>query len=233
MKAGLAVHEVKQLALPPALSGLLVPQFQVCHVAANTTLYRQGDKCTGLYFVLSGLLSLSVQSANGAHSAINSLAVGSWFGDLGVHDGLPQAHTCLCLESARVAFLPAKNIQLLLQQEHDFAVFLTKIMARRLRTCFNQVATSRLTSLPQQLALQLINLAVKNSAGVAEVKLSQQNLADLLGVSRFKVQRELKPFIASGWIVSRYGTIEISQPHKLLQFADSQDFIYQTPISCS
>ena len=62
------------------------------------------------------------------------------------------------------------------------------------------------------------------SASRSDVRINQDELAELTNVSRNSVNRALRSFEKAGWVTLKYAQIVIREPDALKNFAQGRDF---------
>lgn len=165
------------------------------------------------YGLAEGSLKASAHAIDGRETILRLLTPGNWFGELSIIDGLPRdysmtAETRVCLlEVPRPAFLE-------LMQELSFAHAITRLVGQRLRMFY--AAFEHATSSPPlvKVAHRLLLIAHHGQpwhapAPMSTLKLSQESLGLMLGMSRPTLIRALKSLEASGAIAQKYGEIRI------------------------
>jgi len=146
---------------------------------------------------------------------------GTWFGDIALFDGMPRTHdanahgptTLLVVRKADFKDLLAHNVEL-----YDA---LLRLNCRRLRLLFDTVEDLNTLPLSARLAKQILLLA--RSYGIAQgdeirigLQLAQEDLAQLLGASRQRVNQELKGFERDGAVRIEPTRLVVLSKEKLL-----------------
>lgn len=165
------------------------------------------------YGLAEGSLKASAHAIDGRETILRVVAPGNWFGELSLIDGLPRdysmtAETRVCLlEVSRPAFLE-------LMGELSFSHAITRLVGQRLRMFYG--AFEHATSSPPlvKVAHRLLLIAHHgrpwaSPATLSTLKVSQESLSLMLGLSRPTVIRALKTLESSGAILQRYGEIVI------------------------
>ena len=153
--------------------------------------------------VASGAVRISLVSLAGKQVTLTYCEPGVWFGDISLFDGLPHTHdadahgetTLLCVRKA--------DFKDLLSHHPELYDALLRLNCRRLRLMFNQFEDLNTKPLSARLAKQILLLA--KSYGIEQgeeirigLQLAQEDLAQLLGASRQRVNQELKGFEREG-----------------------------------
>jgi CRP-like cAMP-binding protein len=175
--------------------------------------------------VARGAVRVSLVSLSGKQVTLTYCEPGVWFGDIALFDGLPRTHdadahgetTLLCVRKA--------DFKELLSQHSELYDALLRLNCRRLRLMFNQFEDLNTKPLSARLAKQIIMLA--KSYGIEQgeeirigLQLAQEDLAQLLGASRQRVNQELKGFEREGAVRVEPTRLVVLSRDKLLDIAE-------------
>lgn len=198
-------------SLGPELQHAILARATVRRLRAGAVLIRGGSGAgEAWYGVAAGAVRLSTSLASGRQVNFQLVEPGAWFGDIPLIDGLAapcDAETCA--ESTLLALRKDDLLQLLARHA-DFGIALARLNGRRTRALMGLFADALSLPLENRLARQLLQLARRfgtRAAGDAVrigLKLSQQDLADLLGASRQRVNAGLKRLERDGvlWLAT-------------------------------
>jgi CRP/FNR family transcriptional regulator, cyclic AMP receptor protein len=212
---------------PETLEALLVAA-TLRPIVKSESVDVRGQPLKSLLVLISGSLELSMQTASGKRSVVWYLEPGQLQGLISVIDGKAAIHDArahsdgLLLEIPRAAFLDALARDPALLQ----AVLLT--LCERSRTLYDVVAGEALLTLRGRIARMLLLLVKaygrETDAGTQlSLKLSQDEFADLLGVTRQSINRELKAMQHGGFITMAYSRITVVDLAALRQVADVEN----------
>lgn len=153
--------------------------------------------------VAKGAVRVSSASLAGKQVTLTYVEPGTWFGDIALFDGLPRTHDADAHGPTTLLAVRKADFKQLLSQHVELYDALLRLNCRRLRLMFDQFEDLNTRPLRSRLARQLLLLA--KSYGVAEgeqvrigLALAQEDLAQLLGASRQRVNQELKSFEREG-----------------------------------
>jgi CRP/FNR family transcriptional regulator, cyclic AMP receptor protein len=178
------------------------------------------------YGVAAGAVRLSTSLASGRQVNFQLVEPGAWFGDIPLIDGLAapcDAETCA---DSTLLVLRKEDLLQLLARHADFGIALARLNGRRTRALMGLFADALSLPLENRLARQLLQLARRfgtRAAGNAVrigLKLSQQDLADLLGASRQRVNAGLKRLERDGVLWLATGRWEVLDLEALEVLAD-------------
>jgi len=172
-----------------------------------------------------GAVRVSSVSLSGKQVTLTYVEPGVWFGDIALFDGMPRTHdanahgptTLLVVRKADFKDLLAHNVEL-----YDA---LLRLNCRRLRLLFDTVEDLNTLPLSARLAKQIVLLA--RSYGVQQgdeirigLQLAQEDIAQLLGASRQRVNQELKGFEREGAVRIEPTRLVVLSRDKLLAIAN-------------
>jgi CRP-like cAMP-binding protein len=189
----------------------LLDQAHVQRLAAGDVVFRKDDPGDGLYGVLEGRVVVTVESAEGKELILNLFGPGEFFGEIALLDGKGRTATAVARDPSRLVFLGRAAFLPFLSERHETAVRIIGLLCERLRRTTGLVEDSAFLSVATRLAKQLAALA-GGQHGPGTVRLSQEELAQTLGVTREIVSRQLAIWreagvveIGRGWIKVRDG----------------------------
>jgi CRP-like cAMP-binding protein len=177
-------------------------------------VFEEGTAGTKLYGVISGRLLITTTSEKGSELNLNVVEPGEIVGEIAFLDGGPRtatgraAETSTCFEMDRAAFFK------LLERSPQLSAHLLQLVCKRVRWMTKLAADSAFLTVPERLAVRLRDLAKPASshdadARAVEVKISQAELAQFLGISRQVVNGYLRAWEREGHLELGRGSIKI------------------------
>ena len=215
--------------LDEQILGRLARLSQTHRVAADTLLFQQGEEGDALYGIAEGLVRIWVSGEAGKELTLALLEPGDVFGEVALLDGLPRSASadavedCLLVVVRREAFLP------LLAAESGLARHVIELLCERLRESTDRASEFAFLGLAARLARKLQALAVahgqdeKGGAIRITLKLSQGELAQMLGVSREAVNKQLKAWTQEGLVHHEQGQVVITDRKRLAEVAEGDE----------
>ena len=147
-----------------------------------------------------GAVRVSSTSLSGKQITFTYVEPGIWFGDIALIDGDSRTHDTYAHGDTTILCVAKSDFHKILSQHMEFYQAMLRLQARRIRLLFGLVEDLNTLPLRSRLAKQLLHLA--RSYGVPclsngqEIRiglhLAQEELAQLLGASRQRVNQELK-----------------------------------------
>jgi CRP-like cAMP-binding protein len=175
-------------------------------------VFRGGDPGDALYGVVTGRIRISAGSAAGREIFLNVMGPGDTFGEIALLDGGTRTATATAIEPAELVSLRRGPLFELLAREPKAALELLRLCGERLRWTSGLVEDAAFLDAPARLAKRLLSLAElqgeKGPAGT-RVRISQEELASFLGVSRQAVNEQLQDWKSRGWVALGRGSITV------------------------
>jgi CRP-like cAMP-binding protein len=190
-------------SLSLALRSAILTRSMVRRLRDGEHLAARGTAAEEWCGVARGEVRISSVSLSGKQVTLTYAEPGIWFGDISLFDGLPHTHDADAHGQTTLLLVRRADFRELLSQHVEFYDALLRLNCRRLRLMFNQFEDLNTRPLQARLAKQILLLA--KSYGVEQgeeirigLQLAQEDLAQLLGASRQRVNQELKGFEREG-----------------------------------
>ena len=187
------------------------PQLRIGAAAPGELICRMGRPATYWFGVVDGLLKMSTETAEGQTITYSGLTPGGWFGEGTAMKREPYRYNVQALRKSLVAGLPVDTFHWLLDHSIGFNRFVMNQLNERLAQFIGTIEADRTPSPEQRVARNLAALA--NPVlfpGVGEVlRITQQELAYLVGLSRQRVNEALKTLAAQDVLRIEYGGLRI------------------------
>ena len=224
MNTDLTLHQRRRPPTPDELPGipwlpLLLPDqraravasLQVGDAAAGDYVCRVGKPVTYWFGVVEGLLKMSSDNAEGMTMTFTGVPPGGWFGEGTALKREPYRYNIQALRKSVVAGLPIESFHWLLDHSIGFNRFVMNQLNERLGQFIAAREIDRISSPNVRVARNLA--ALFNPVlypGVGEVlRITQQELAYLVGLSRQRVNEALASLQADGIIRIEYGGLRV------------------------
>ena len=189
-----------------ALGALVVSEVQV-----GEYICRIGRPVTYWFGLLDGLLKMSNDDSQGAVITFTGVAPGGWFGEGTVLKREIYRYNIQALRKSRVAGVPVDTFHWLLDHSIGFNRFVMNQLNERLGQFIAAREIDRISSpdlrVARNLAALFHPLLSPNVGGV--LRITQQELAYLVGLSRQRVNEALTALAQKGWIRVEYGGLRV------------------------
>lgn len=192
----------RERAVAALLVGDALPGDHVCRVGRPVTYW---------FGLVEGLLKVSSDNGQGQTMTFIGVLPGGWFGEGTAIKREPYRYNSLALRKSVVAGLPIDTFHWLLDHSIGFNRFVMNQLNERLGQFIAAREIDRLGSPDLRVARGLAALSNPGlSPGVGEVlRITQQELAYLVGLSRQRVNEALAALEAQGAIRVEYGGLRV------------------------
>jgi CRP/FNR family cyclic AMP-dependent transcriptional regulator len=189
----------------------VAPQIKVSNAMPGDYVCRVGRPVTYWFGVIEGLLKMSSDSEQGHTMTFSGLPPGGWFGEGTVLKREIYRYNIEALRKSVVAGLPADTFHWLLDHSIGFNRFVMNQLNERLAQFIAAREIDRMNSPDLRVARSLA--ALFNPVlfpGVGDVlRITQQELAYLVGLSRQRVNEALAVLETQGSIRVEYGGVRV------------------------
>ncbi len=211
--------------LSQPLREAILSRSTVRRMADGTLLSTRGSQAEEWCGVARGSVRISTVSLAGKQVALTFVEPGVWFGDISLFDGLPRTHDANAHGATTLLAVRKPDFLQILAQHVELYDALLRLNCRRLRLMFDVVEDLNTRPLAARLARQILLLA--RSYGVPQgeeirigLQLAQEDLAQLLGASRQRVNQELKALEREGALRIEPTRLVVLSKEKLLATAE-------------
>ena len=175
--------------------------------------------------VAKGAVRVSSVSLSGKQVSLTYVEPGTWFGDIALFDGLPRTHDADAHGATTLLSVRKADFKELLQQHVELYDALLRLNCRRLRIMFNLVEDLNTRPLSARLAKNILMLAKAYGINQGDevrigLQLAQEDLAQLVGASRQRVNQELKELEREGALRIEPTRLVVLSREKLVHAAE-------------
>lgn len=179
--------------------------------AAGSYICHRGDRLDSWTGVSTGLLKLSTVSKTGKAVTLAGLREGGWFGEGTLLKNEPRKYDLVALRDTAMAFMNNATFFWLFEHSAAFNRFLVRQFNERLGQFIALVEYDRMLDATGRVARNiawLFNPVLYCSPGL-HLKISQEEIGALSGVSRQAANRSLKALEAEGLLKIEHGGITV------------------------
>jgi CRP/FNR family cyclic AMP-dependent transcriptional regulator len=198
--------------LPPATLDRIAALAAQRSYRRGEVVFSAGDPGDVLFGVVSGRIRISTGNADGREIFLNIMEPGDTFGEIALLDGGTRTATAVAIEPSELVSVRREPLFGLLEQETKAALELLRLCGERLRWTSGLLEDAVFLDAPARLAKRLLSLSElhgEEAAGGRSVRISQEELASFLGVSRQAVNEQLQAWKARGWVALGRGTVTV------------------------
>jgi len=224
-RPGMAKKTARSLLSLPLLKGL--EHGEVEHLAAGATeiprsrgtvVFREGDVCTGLYFVFKGQVKLSLQTGRGQERVLQLIGDGESFGEAALFLGRRHLTTAEAIADSALLHVTKEVILFEVSRNPEFASRVVRELCRQLhertldlQSCTllsgrQRVVSYLLARLPQGVNGSAVDILLPAKKGI---------IASRLNLTQEHFSRILHD-LATDALIEVYGsTVRIPDVHRL------------------
>lgn len=183
-------------------------------------VFHKGDPGSSLYLILSGQVKIVLPSEGGEEAVLGVLDEGEFFGELSLIDGQPRSATIIATQPTETLVIHRDDFLAFLEANPRSAIQLLRIFCQRLRETDEFVEDAVFLDVPGRLAKKLLELAGEyghtgGGGTVIGLRITQQELATMVGATRESVNKHLRSYRARGIIDIDRQRITILRPDDL------------------
>ncbi|HEV2185597.1 MAG TPA: Crp/Fnr family transcriptional regulator [Stellaceae bacterium] len=186
--------------LPPDDLDALLSHARVEHFPAGREVFAKGSPGRSMMAILAGSVRISAPSPTGRDIVLAILNPGEVFGEIAVLDGQDRTADATAISDTYLLVLDHRDFVPFLERRADLCILFLKLLCQRLRLTDRQVAEAMFGRLEDRMAKALVRLAggsVRPGHGTV-LRLSQQELAGMVGATRESVNKQLQIWQGAG-----------------------------------
>jgi CRP-like cAMP-binding protein len=207
---------------PPTLAAALLTHGRLLQLNSGEWAQTEGDEQRGLVVVIRGVVHVSCQAAGNRNVLIGHCEAGSVLGHATRFSGGPRLVTAVCAEASVLLAVSERGLEEVAARWPTLWRALAASAYSYTRRTVRALA--ELIALPprQRLASRLLIIgSAAASAGPPVVRLSQQALGEMIGVTRKTVNAHLADFEREQLVKARYNCIVLRDVPGLRRIAES------------
>jgi CRP/FNR family cyclic AMP-dependent transcriptional regulator len=167
----------------------------------NAVVLTEGEMGDSLYMIQSGKVKVFIGDEEGREIILKILGPGDFFGEMSMIDKEPRSASVTTMEPSAFLVLTHAAFEKCVEQAPRIGNMVMRILAHRVREADRKIGTLALMDVYGRVASTLLELSVySNGKLMVGEKLSQQDLANMVGASREMVNRILKDLSDRGFI---------------------------------
>ena len=206
--------------LQPSEQERAIEDLRVSEIPIGETICRIGRPVTYWFGVIDGLLKMSSDNAEGQTMTFTGVAPGGWFGEGTAIKRETYRYNIQALRKSRVAGLHVDTFHWLLDHSIGFNRFVMNQLNERLGQFIAAREIDRMTNPNIRVARTLaaiFNPVLYPGLGTV-LRITQQELAYLVGLSRQRVNEALAVLSAQEAIAVEYGGLRVVSLQKLRDY---------------
>jgi CRP/FNR family transcriptional regulator, cyclic AMP receptor protein len=203
----------------------LADKFHATRYRRGEVIFREGEPAERFFLIDTGRVKLTTASPTGQELLVAVLGRGQIFGELAVVDRGTREMDARAMEDSKLFSLAGDVFWSMMEGRPALARRLLELMGRRLRRADQATQDLVFFDAPTRLARKLLELAEEHGepngdGGVTiATRVTQEELAQMIGVSRESANRLIASFTGRGWIDWNDGRPLIRKPESLMRRA--------------
>lgn len=192
---------------------------QARRLAEGETLFRRDDPADYLYVVRSGSISSLLATLDGRELVINETCPGECLGELAVATGQLHPVDAVARKPSELVSIPRIDFVAALDEEPGLIHSMLQNLARWQRASMDRESALAFLDAPARIALMLLKLD-HESAEIGYLTVSQEELAQFVGITRQTAARILGDWRRAGLIFTGRGRIALLNRNVLRRIAE-------------
>lgn len=186
--------------------------------SAGQFVYHAGDVSDGIYGLASGGLQITFPLLAQEPVIIHRAEIGFWIGDLGELAATPRMISVMAASESRLFYIPSNAIAQLLQAQPKYWQSFYRLSAINSFTAITLLSEVLALTVRARVCRRLLAL----SAASPTIEITQEELAQMLGITRPTLRRCLSDLEQRGGLSSSYGVLRVVSRLVLEEFRDEQ-----------
>jgi CRP/FNR family transcriptional regulator, cyclic AMP receptor protein len=190
---------------------------------AGAVVCHRGAPANHWLGVIEGMVKVDTVSKDGRPTTFAGVPAGAWFGEGAVLKDEPRPYSVVALRDSKIAFVPRSTFDWLIRTSLPFCRFVIDQLNVRCGYYVGLVENFRLHEASARVAFCLVELFNPQlyPATDRNLKISQEEIGRLSGLSRQNTNRALHELADARLLKIEYGSIQILDLQGLRDFARS------------
>jgi CRP/FNR family transcriptional regulator/CRP/FNR family cyclic AMP-dependent transcriptional regulator len=172
---------------------------------AGEVICHRDDPGQVLYVIKEGKVKICLTSQDGQEIVLVVFSKGEYFGEMALLDGLPRSADAVAMEKVECYTLQRSDFHNAIMKNPKIAIQVLEVLCDRIRKTDQQVEDLIFLDVYGRVAKKLLELAESHGVTVEgslriDMRLTQQELASMVGASRESVNKVLGYFTDRGYI---------------------------------
>lgn len=202
-------------------SWLNLYNYSIAEFPPGSTIFNEGEECRSIFVILSGTVLIQKIDSSGRYFNVGEAAVGEIMGSnvmFSDHTFYPLSTTAIT--NVKLLSLPRELVIKLCQVNVHFLESLLRISSGKAFLLTKRLNEVTVQTLKQNIARFLLKEAEAQDTALITLPFTKKEWADLLGVQRPSLQRELKRLEELECIIVRRDQIQLLDEDLLQRLAD-------------
>jgi CRP-like cAMP-binding protein len=189
---------------------------------AGAVIFGEGESCAGFHLILDGLVRIYRVNAEGRLHTLSLLRAQSTFNEVAAVDGGPNPFNAVAVTSVQVLVISHQSLINLMASERRLLSNMVQALAHVNRDYIERLEDMTFRTIPSRLAkLFLHETTYGDQICETPSKLTQDELASILGTTREVVGRALRGLMNAGLLKKKGRSVYIRDRHGLEYLAET------------
>jgi len=162
----------------------------------NQVIFLEEDTGSYMYIVIAGKVKVTKSTVGGKETLLAIHRPGDFFGEMALLDGKTSPATVSAIEDCKIVSVSKSDFNNLLLRNEKIVRQIIQVLCARLRQVWGQIQSLNYSSADSRIRSGILQLAkrhgVPDARGIiVDLKITHQELAEMVGTSRETVTRTL------------------------------------------
>jgi CRP/FNR family transcriptional regulator len=195
--------------------------FHVRTYQKNQVVFLEEEAGNYMYIVLSGKVKVTKSTPSGKETILAIHRQGDFFGEMALLDGKTSPATVTAMEDCRIVSISAIDFHRYLMTNDKVIKQIIQVLCSRLRYVWAQIQALNYSTAEARIRGGILQLSRKHGVSdargiIIDLKITHQELAEMVGTSRETVTRTLARLQKKGIILMEGRRIILLSPRALI-----------------
>lgn len=203
-----------------------------CHsYAPGAAIFSEGEMCAGFHVVVEGLVRVYRLNTEGRLHTLSLLRPTATFNEVAAVDGQKNPYNAAAVTSVQVMVLNHRTLMSLLSNDPRLMGNYIQALAHLNREYIERLEDMTFRTIPSRLAKLFLNeMTYADRIAESPTRLTQEEIAAILGTTREVVGRALRGLLNAGLLKKRGREVYIADRAGLEQLAETNTMPLHTQI---
>ena len=192
-------------SLSPEDRAELATLLRVQRVKKGEVLFRKESEGSTLYIIQEGAIKIVLSSKLGDEMIVTIFSKGDFFGEMSLLDGMPRSADAVAIEPSRLLLLNRSDFLRFLKKNDAAMETILSSLSIRLRKTDDLLGDASFLNIPARFAKKLLEIGEtfgrkEGDSMQISLRLSQKDLADMIGATRESINKELRTLREKGLV---------------------------------
>jgi CRP/FNR family transcriptional regulator, cyclic AMP receptor protein len=184
------------------------------------TIFFKGDAGDTLYVIIDGEVKIVLAAEDGQESILVVLGDGDFFGEMALFDAKSRSADAVAVTTTTTLTLRRDVFEQFVRETPEIAFPIFRALTAKIRRTTHRLEDVMFLDLPTRVMKRLLQLAAKHGVETPQgvrigIPMSQQELAEMCGATRPRVNEQLRRLAREGLIEVDRQTITLLRPREL------------------